>query len=229
MNVNTIKLLAIVTMVIDHVGLFFFPHVEIARLIGRIAFPLFAWLIANGAYHTHDIYRYFRRLLVLACISQIPFTLANQLIGAPAFYLNVVFTLSLGLFGIILIRKNIHPLFTSILILLLGLLANLLNTDYGAFGVFAVVLFYVFYERAFGTLISQLLLFSIPYILFVTNLTTTILSQFVRIAPSEIYGLLALVPIFFYSNKERPRGGRFFYLFYPLQYVCIYLGLRILS
>ncbi len=229
MNVNTIKILAIVTMVTDHIGLFFFPHIEILRLIGRIAFPLFAWLIASGAHHTHNINSYLKRLLLLAVVSQLPFTLANQFVGAPAFYLNVVFTLFFGLLGIALIKRQLHPLIATIAILAIGLLANLLNTDYGAFGVFSIVLFYLFYENKFGTVVSQLLLFSVPFLLFVTNLNTTILSQFIRIAPSEIYGLLALIPIFLYRQDQKPRGGRFFYYFYPLQYACIYAFLLLLS
>src|SRR5207244_4281126 len=95
-----IKILAIICMIIDHVGLFFFPEYTLFRIVGRIAFPLFAWLIANGAHFTRNIRAYLTRLFALAVISQLPFTLANQQIGAPLLYLNVVFTLSLGLLAI---------------------------------------------------------------------------------------------------------------------------------
>src|SRR5882724_7582394 len=97
MTAFTIKIIAIITMIIDHIGLFFFPTVPELRLIGRLSFPLFAWLIANGAYHTHNIRLYLKRLVICAIVSQVPFIMVNKHLDSDIWLLNVVFTLSIGL------------------------------------------------------------------------------------------------------------------------------------
>src|SRR5262249_26061534 len=148
-------------MVIDHVGLFFFPQILLLRIIGRLAFPLFAWLIANGAYCSSNIKMYLVRLFLFAIIAQIPFFLANRLIE-PAFWeLNVLFTLFLGLVAIVLMRKSKHS-FTAILVVLItALLAVLLNTDYGALGVLAIIIFYLYFKDLKRMIILQICLFTL--------------------------------------------------------------------
>src|SRR5205085_4973530 len=97
MTTFQIKLIAIIAMVIDHIGLFFFPHILLLRIIGRLAFPLFAWLIANGAHHSKNPTKYLTRLFLFALLAQIPFILINRLIDPSFWELNVLFTLFLGL------------------------------------------------------------------------------------------------------------------------------------
>ncbi|MFN2363319.1 MAG: TraX family protein, partial [Halarsenatibacteraceae bacterium] len=71
-----IKMVAITTMLIDHIGSIIFPEYIILRVIGRLAFPLFAFLITEGYRHTSNINRYLVRLSIFALISQYPFWLA---------------------------------------------------------------------------------------------------------------------------------------------------------
>ena len=72
MRNDTLKLVAILSMLTDHIGLFFFPQIEIFRVVGRIAFPLFAFGVAVGCYYTKNIKKYTIRLLVFALFSTIP-------------------------------------------------------------------------------------------------------------------------------------------------------------
>ena len=90
MTVFHLKIIAILTMTIDHVGFFFFPDIEVLRIIGRLSFPLFAWLIANGAYHTKNMHAYLVRLFIFALISQVPFSLAFRLISPLDTGLNIL-------------------------------------------------------------------------------------------------------------------------------------------
>ncbi|MGG4550707.1 TraX family protein, partial [Paenibacillus humicus] len=87
-----IKIIAMLTMLIDHVGVVFFPNQIIFTIIGRLAFPLFCYGIANGFITTGNFNNYLLRLSMLAVISQIPyyFLFKNH-------YLNVCFTLAFGL------------------------------------------------------------------------------------------------------------------------------------
>lgn len=224
-NVNSfhIKLIAIVTMVIDHVGLFFFPQVTILRYIGRIAFPLFAWLIANGAHHTHDIKKYLARLFVLATVSQAPFIIANLHIGSSLFYLNVVFTLFFGLLAIYGIKNTTNKFLWLLILFGCSALANILHSDYGAMGVLSIVSFYIFFNNKLAMLVSQIVLMAIiPWIVFTLEQLRKIDLSLIYInSLSEIYGIIALLCIFLYNKKEGLKTKNFLYIFYPLQYITI--------
>lgn len=93
---SALKVIAMISMVIDHIALYLMEHgtvlYETMRCIGRIAFPVFAFLIAEGFIHTRSRYRYFFTLLGFAVISEIPWFLLN---GADGTH-NVMFTLALG-------------------------------------------------------------------------------------------------------------------------------------
>jgi hypothetical protein len=218
-----IKNIAILTMVIDHIGLFFFPQIELLRIIGRIAFPLFAWLIANGAYHTSSLEKYLTRLLYLALISQIPFTIANQNIGSPPFYLNVIFTLFLGLLAIYGIKKTENKLLWIPIIASCCAAATLLNCDYGTAGVLSVVCFYIFFNnKIIITLTQTILLLVLPLTVFLIETEWHKNLSFIYMnSLSEKYGLIALLFIFLYSNKKGEGNKYLFYLFYPVQYILI--------
>ncbi|MGB3615459.1 MAG: TraX family protein, partial [Elainellaceae cyanobacterium] len=89
---NPIKWLAAGLMIVDHIGVVFFPQVLLFRYVGRLSFPLFSWLLGQGERHTRNVYRYGLRLLVFGVISQPVYSLLFQV-----YQLNVLFTLLVGL------------------------------------------------------------------------------------------------------------------------------------
>lgn len=221
-----IKIIAIVTMVIDHVGLFFFPHLLWPRIIGRIAFPLFAWLIANGARHTRDMRAYGVRLFALALVSQIPFTLANLQIGGSLFYLNVVFTLFLGLVAIYALQMLRHPALKVSAVLVLALIANVIHADYGAAGVLSIAAFYIFFDRKLLLILSQAVILGIlPIIVSYLEYVLKMSLSLVYIGSVfEAFSLISLGFILLYNGQLGIRANMLFYYFYPIQYVLLYIG-----
>jgi hypothetical protein len=217
MNAFHIKLLALGTMFIDHIGLFFFPESFLLRTIGRISFPLFAWLIANGAYHTKNINKYFVRLFVFALISQIPYWLALRYVDPATTTLNIFFTLSIALGAIILIRKTSLQIHWVLIALLSAVLATVLNTDYGGFGVLSIISFYLFFKNKGVLIFSQIVIYILMSFYFLSLGNSLGLIQF--------FGLLALIPITLYNGKPGAKMKYLFYAIYPIHYVLIYFAL----
>jgi hypothetical protein len=130
-----LQLIAMTTMLIDHIGFIFFPNTEFLRVIGRIAFPLYSWFLVQGYRHTKDVKKYMWRLFWLACLSQIPFTLALQV-----WELNVIFTLLLALFALYTIDHVADASTKFPLILLIIFASFVIPMDYGLYGVLLILL-----------------------------------------------------------------------------------------
>lgn len=229
---STLKIIAIITMFIDHIGAAIFENSTIAayimskgestyliwglinlalRLIGRIAFPIFCFLLVEGFLHTSNVKKYALRLGAFCLISELPFNLAffGELFHSG--HQNVFFTLLIGLLVLIGLKqfegdglKNGIP--RMLCVIAGALLAILLKTDYAAFGVCVIVLFYLFRTR--------------PVLRDVTTMLTLVICSFL-----EITGLFALIPIHMYNGKRGISMKYFFYLFYPGHILLLY-GVR---
>ncbi|MCL2384161.1 MAG: conjugal transfer protein TraX [Oscillospiraceae bacterium] len=169
MDAFKLKLIAMITMIIDHSGYLVFGGFSFFNYIGRLAFPIFAFQISQGYIHTKNIWKYMLRLFIFALISQIPFTLFIYVIrGGDVWYeyiwqLNIFFTLFLGLLAILIydklssfiLKHSQDKLLITILVkilsllpaIALGILAHFINTDYGFYGVAIILLFYLFRQH----------------------------------------------------------------------------------
>jgi hypothetical protein len=153
-----LKWIAIITMTVDHIGVILYPEFTVLRFIGRLSFPLFAYLLILGIENTRNIRNYFTRLFIFALISQVPFFLA---LGYGAFdSLNIFFTLSSGLLFIHFLKKGslfaLVPLFASLV----------LPFDYGIYGIAVIGCMYILKENTkFGVVSLVLLntLFLVPW------------------------------------------------------------------
>jgi len=121
---DVLKVIAMVTMLIDHIGYIFFPNMMILRTIGRIAFPIFAYLIGIGYEHTSSLKKYMVRLFIFAMITQLPYSFFNKNLSYEPYQLNILFTLLVGVLFIHLINKNIEIVKTKIFINYIKLILN---------------------------------------------------------------------------------------------------------
>lgn len=218
---STLKIIAVVTMLIDHVGACVFEHGllrmeniradenlylllknvdQVLRLVGRIAFPIFCFLLVEGFLHTRDRKKYALRLFLFALISEIPFDLAIRGSFVDFQYQNVFFTLLIGLLVMMLCDHFQKSLSAQLAILTGGLLLSLLlRTDYNYKGVMLIELLYLFrHDRQKQVLAGGLS--------FCWELT----------AP------LAFLPIWHYNGKRGLSLRWFFYWFYPVHLLLLW-------
>lgn len=227
MTTFQIKLLAITSMIIGHIGLFFFGDPLLMYAAGRLAFPLFAWLVANGAIHTKNTESYLKRLLIFAFISQVPYILVNRFLNPNYWTLNILFTLFLGLLAITITKNKSLPI--KIFILVMFFMGGyLLQVDYGGLGILSIAAFYYFFSSKLKIIISQFIIFSFINL----ALLFSVLSQLPKLDTNLLYfipyGILSLIPIFRYTGKQGKKMKYLFYVFYPLQYVVFFIILQYL-
>ncbi len=230
---NHLKIIAAISMVIDHVGYLFFPRLSFLRILGRISFPIFAFFIAEGWHYTKSRGKYLFSVSLLGLVCQIPYSLAT---GDDLLCVPVGFACSLLLLFVLSAQKKIlssqKPLWIRIsgLILLLlpygffFLLTELLNFDCGFIGMILPVLAALpLGEEERRMPISskirglQLVLFSLGLLLLAFwpgGLSASI----------QLFGLFSLPFLILYSGKRGKRPMKaFFYLFYPAHFLILTL------
>lgn len=131
--------IAMITMLIDHIGAVFFPHIVELRIIGRLAFPIYAFAVYIGYKHTRDVQKYIWRLFWIAMISQVPFMVAFN-----HYSLNVVWTLWSALLVLLVLDKLPSRLWGIPIVIGAGLLMEISRMDYGMYGLLLVLLFRYF-------------------------------------------------------------------------------------
>lgn len=142
---SALKVIAVLSMVADHCAYYLMEHgtllYEVMRCFGRIAFPVFAFLIAEGFQHTRNRMKYFLQLLGFAVISEVPWYLLN---GADGTH-NVLFTLALGVMALAAFEalKKDDILFWAVILSIAGF-ATWFGVDYEWRGILMMVVFYLF-------------------------------------------------------------------------------------
>lgn len=216
MSSFVLKLIAIITMFIDHIGYVIFDGFSFFNYIGRIAFPIFAFQISEGYIHTKNLKKYFLRLFIFALISQIPFILFHKILSNE-FALNIFFTLLLGLASIYIYDKSKHKFFGIIISIILGFIAEFIHCDYGFYGIAIILLFYVFKNNNLLSSISFIIAVTINYLI-----------PIIKYGFYNIYLYLyifTLIPIIFislYNGKKGKDTKYLLYLFYPIHLLLIY-------
>ena len=210
---EALKLLAVITMLIDHIGATFYPDRMILRYVGRLAMPIFAFCIVEGFCKTHRRGRYFWRLTVFALLSELPFDrMVSGKLWDPE-QQNILWTFLLAFLAMAALEyTGRRPALWApgiACVLLCCLAAEWAGTDYGAFSVLLCLLFYLTREMRLGLLWSA----AGFLILCVARYGYLLPARL----PAEIYGVLATPLLAFYRGYRR--GNRWiqygFYCFYP--------------
>ena len=224
---NMLKWIAIISMLINHFGdtiLYFIiinaPYeaftnkqftiiyncYTVFHAIGRIAMPIFCFLIVEGFLHTHNVKKYLLRLAIFAFISEIPydFALTNFLFDATQ--QNVFFTLTTGLLVLIIIdRYKENKAIIMLTIFLATSVTYFLKFDGSYYGILMIVLFYLLKEKK---LIKSISIFVLQIAIIYIFRESFNLNSFFAVIP--------LILIYFYNGKRGMELKYFFYVFYPV-------------
>ena len=215
-----LKLLACLTMLLDHIGATLVAGWTL-RIIGRLAFPIFCFLLAEGAHYTKNPAKYAFRLAVGAILSEIPFDFA-LFGGWTWYYQSVMLTMLLG-FGALFAMGNCrNGLWKCLIVLPFALTAEWLQTDYGGAGVLLIAMFGLTRKMPHRNLVQTIAMGVLIWFL-MPGAPVPVLG---REIPIELFGVLAMVPIALYSGKKRThkKAAQWaFYLFYPVHLGVLYL------
>lgn len=232
---SVIKIIAIVTMLIDHVGAGIFENWMynssitvpswmyntdiVMRGIGRIAFPIFCFMLVEGYVHTRNVWKYFLRLVVFGVIAEVPFDLGIFRRAWHAGYQNVFWTLALGVLMMILMDKAAmyqvfkkkawlnrvaNVVFDIMIFLAVSVLAVVFKTDYNVMGITTILLVFAFRNNRFRQLVA--------------------LAAACWLVLDEIPALLCLIPLALYNGKRGFGMKYFFYAFYPVHLMLIWVA-----
>lgn len=220
MNRNHLKIIAVITMLIDHIGAYLItdPTLNtVCRSIGRLAFPIFAFFIAEGMRHTHNRLKYALSLLVCAVVSQIPITLLEG-----SLCLNVLFGFLIAMLIVYVIEhiKSLKLLYSLILIVLFMSVCflNYMNQlDYGIIGVLLTLIFYYVKPKQIKFLLAALLLT-------VMTFTDLMIYGFIMENAREFLAILSLGLLMLYNGQKGKLNLKWsYYIFYPAHLTVIYL------
>lgn len=221
---ETLKLIACITMLIDHVGAALFPRVILLRMIGRIAFPIYCFLLAEGVAYTRNPKKYGMRLAIGMLLAELPFDLA--LFDTPMWqHQSVMVTLLLGFFALECVKKTQKRTMKFFYIFAFAILAEALFTDYGGMGVILIGFFGLIRGKRWEKGIMTLGLAVICYLI-----GSPAIPIFGLRIPIEMFGVLAMLPIALYSGKKVTHSAAIqwaFYLFYPVHLTLLAILLRI--
>ena len=221
---EVLKLIACITMFIDHFGDAIVPELSVPymrelyytlRIIGRISFPIYCFLLVEGMTYTRNPYKYILRLGIGIFLAELPFDYLFE--GCFTWeQQNVLVTLTLGAVMLLCMRKTEKPWLKGLLIISFAFLAEIWNCDYGGWGVVFIAVF---------ALVDRLQLQAIGLLLANWAMNSSAVPVFGIRVPIQLFAVLAMIPIACYSGVKLTRSKAVqwgFYLFYPLHMVLLW-------
>lgn len=218
-----LKIIACVTMLVDHIGAVLVPSMAL-RLIGRLSFPIFCFLLAEGTHYTRNRKAYGRRLLLGMILAEIPFDLL--FFGRITWeHQSVMVTLLLGFLYTVAMSSFSAMGHRLMLLVPFAFLGELLYCDYGGWGVAMIGLFVITRDVPNRRLCQALCLGLLGWVLG---------GRMIHIGPLEfprqVLCVAAMIPICLYDGQKKSDQlwvRRMFYLFYPVHLLVLYVMRRI--
>jgi len=226
---NALKILAAGFMVVDHIGYLFFPDMQILRILGRIAFPVFAYMIAQGCRYTRNKWKYLGSIAALAFLCQMVYYLYD---GSTFMCVLVTFTVSIVLTYAMtawkesmwdkscsILQKGLYFLLWMLTIGIVYGLNQVLTIDYGFWGCMTPMVISLFQPT--GKYPEKLSAFD-RNIVHVGMMAFALVFLGKQMGGMQMYALLSVPLLLLYSGKRGAWNLKyFFYIFYPLHLVLL--------
>ena len=217
MNATRLKVIGIVSMTIDHIGYFLFPQMTILRIIGRLAYPIFAYMIAEGCRYTRNKMRYFCTVLAIACVCSVATYFAERSLYQSIFTtfscaMILIFSLTAAKEATERAEKIFWGVCTMMLVFLYFAVFQLwmipgLETDYGFLGIITPVLVWLGRSKA-----EKL-----------TGLTLGLCLLSAELGTVQFFSLAAVILLYFYNGERGNHSLKWvFYAYYPLHIAVLY-------
>lgn len=207
LSASALKYLALLAMTADHIAVICRP-VPGFRTFGDLAFPLFAFLLVEGFFHTRDRRCYGRRLLLAAAVSEIPYDLAFSGRWMDAQHQNVCLTFFLALVAMELLERYGNGIWEKlVLTAVFCTLTEAAGADGGAWGMGLVLAFY-FCEKTAGV--------------FMKMISAVLIGAFAWQEPLWVLALTAVCLLLYDGYRGRSRFRSFFYIYYPVHLLTLY-------
>ena len=224
MSSFALHIIAMIFMLCDHMWATILDY-EWLTCIGRIAFPIFAFLITEGYIHTSNINKYIKRMVIFAIITEIPFNLMVSASPIYPFHQNVLWTFVISLLTLKYLNfDNTKNIFKSILIIILAIIiATITMCDYFGAGVMMVVGFYIFRK---SKLLQLLMMIYVNMILIQGYSYPIDIAGYTYYFPQQGFAILSLIFIWLYNGKQvyHAKWFKIFcYAFYPLHMLILYI------
>ncbi len=232
LNATHLKIIAMVCMLLDHMWITVVSGNAWMTALGRIAFPIFAFQIAEGYAHTKNFKRYLLRMFLFALVSEIPFNFMTGGWWLNPFHQNVMFTFCIALLVIRLIDRFAEKhwalrLLMTVAGLAAGYLVGVITfVDYNGYGVLTVVVFWLFRNVKFGWLIQFAVLLYINWNMLGGMIVTPELFGLEFRLPLQGFAMAAFIPIWLYNEKQGLKSKVFQYVgyaFYPVHMIILVL------
>lgn len=219
MSVFILKIIGIICMTFDHIGVhiigLYGDGYQACRIIGRIAFPIFAFLIGEGYRHTRSVWKYLFRLVICSAAIEVVLIIFYFATGVNFILVDDIFALlALGLICIILLdNKRIWVKFLALPVIFLVVISDL---DYGVYGLLIIIMLYFVRNKILLTVVFTLL--NLIFIVLLPKAGFLVGTIFQQPKPTYVqwFSLLGLIPIFLYNGKLGKKWKYFFYLYYPV-------------
>ncbi|WP_408647053.1 TraX family protein [[Clostridium] colinum] len=212
-------------MIIDHIGGVIFKNHLLFRYIGRLSFPLYSFLITEGLKKTSNIKNYLKTLFILSIISEIFYDLCFNSEINFINQTNTVYTLFIASISLFFYNKNTNYLIKYFFLFLGILLAYILKTDYGTWGIVLIYIFYFVEDKKY-ILFYSIFWVTIKNIDFILNILYYKINDKNYIYQSFNLYIFTIIPLFiilFYNGKKGKNIKYIFYILYPFHLFLLYL------
>ena len=223
LSASALKYLALLAMTADHIAVICRP-VPGFRTFGDLAFPLFAFLLVEGFFHTRDRRCYGRRLLLAAVVSEIPYDLAFSGRWMDAQHQNVCLTFFLALVAMELLERYGNGVWEKlVLTAVFCTLTEAAGADGGAWGMGLVLAFYFCVIGNSGTNVPRHILFHEKTAgVFMKMIAAVLIGAFAWQEPLWVLALTAVCLLLYDGYRGRSRFRSFFYIYYPAHLLVLY-------